>query len=449
MILPEAVRYIIEKLYKGGYEAYAVGGCVRDSIMGVRPHDWDVCTSARPEKVLELLSSKNIIEGGLKHGTVTVSIDGSLYEITTYRSDGEYIDNRHPGSVRFITSLEDDLSRRDFTINAIAYNDKAGIADPFHGEDDIRDRIIRTVGDTDKRFSEDALRILRALRFSSRLGFTICEETSDSIIKNAHLLKNISQERITSEFLQIINGDYAEEILMKYSSVISVFIPEITAMIGLEQRNPHHIYDVWEHTVKVVVNSPKGRVSRLAAFFHDISKPECFFTDDSGVGHFKGHPEKGAYLSEKIMKRMKLDNKTISSVKKLIMYHDLRPEANEKNVRRLLSQIGNEAFEELMLLKKADASGQNPDMLEYKLEYIDRLTGIYKELTKNGERFTVDSLCINGSDLISLGLKPGKRIGMILEMLLDMVIDGNAKNEREVLIAQAKRIIDSECSKTE
>ncbi|MBQ8134015.1 MAG: HD domain-containing protein [Clostridia bacterium] len=439
--VPENVNRIIGQLEAAGYPAYAVGGCIRDSLMGITPHDWDICTAAVPEKVLEILGKHNVIESGLKHGTVTVKYSGELYEITTFRTDGEYLDNRRPESVTFVRSLKEDLKRRDFTVNAIAYNEAKGLCDYFGGKEDIRNKLIRCVGDPDKRFNEDALRIFRALRFAARFGFEIEEQTAFSVRKNAHLLCNISAERIASELLQIIDGEYAEAVLLSYSDVLGIIIPEILPMVGLNQRNPHHIYDVWGHTVKVIVNSPHGKMMRLAALLHDIAKPECFFTDEKGTGHFHGHPEMGAKMAEAIMRRLKLDNKTIESVSILIRYHDLRPQANGKNVRRMISKIGCEAFENLMELKRADARGQNPDKLAEKLAYIHRLEEIYQEVTANGDEFNLKSLKINGNDLIQMGITEGKQIGKILNQLLSEVIDGTIENDREMLLLKAKQLV--------
>ncbi len=441
--IPENVKKIIDKIQSAGFEAYAVGGCVRDSIMGVEPHDWDICTSALPEETLEILGKTNIISNGLKHGTVTVGFNNEFYEITTFRIDGKYNDNRRPESVKFIKSLREDLARRDFTINALAYNCSKGLCDFFGGEADIQNHVIRCVGIPDERFREDGLRILRALRFSSRLGFTIEEETADAVHRNANLLKNISYERITSELFGIIDGDYAENVLTDYADVLCVFIPEIKDMIGHLQYNPHHIYDIWTHTVKVVVNSPHDRVLRLAALLHDISKPECFYTDQDGTGHFKGHPEKGAEKAYRIMKRLKIDNKTIKNVCMLIRYHDRRPKINEKNVRQLVSEIGVKGTEQLIQIKKADAMGQNPAMLEKKLELIDEFERIFRKQTACGEEYNLKMLEINGNDIITSGIGDRKKIGEVLKYLLECVIDGRLENSHKALVEEAKAYIEN------
>ncbi len=438
--MPENAKGIIDKLRTCGYDAYAVGGCIRDSIMGKIPYDWDICTSALPEEVLEVLGERNIIENGLKHGTVTVHIDGENYEITTFRTDGQYLDNRHPENVTFVRELKEDLSRRDFTMNSLAYNYSEGLIDIFGGRDDINNSIIRCVGNPDKRFGEDALRILRALRFSSQLGFSIEEKTSASIHKNAELLKNISAERIMSEFTKILMGKNVEDVLMNYKDVIAVFIPEIKPMFGFEQHNPHHVYDVWQHTVKSVACVKNERILRLTAFFHDIGKPKTFTVDSGGKGHFHGHPEVSDRMADDILKRLKTDNNTIATVRLLIKLHDLRPKADEKNVRRLMYETGKENYPLLMDIKRADALAQNPEMHGYKLEYIAQLENIYKQELEKKSAFNLKTLAVNGRDIINTGVRDGRTIGMILEYLLDRVIDGDIENDKQLLLDKAAEI---------
>lgn len=440
--VPSDVEKIIEKLTSSGYKAYAVGGCVRDSIMGKTPHDWDICTSARPEEILASLDTHNIIESGLKHGTVTVKVDGELYEITTFRSEGEYKDNRRPESVEFITSLKEDLSRRDFTVNAMAYNSFDGLCDYFNGTEDIENKIIRCVGDPDKRFSEDALRIMRALRFASKLGFEIEENTKAALRRNARLLKNISVERIAAELVQILDGEYAEQILLDYTDVLGVFIPEILPMVGLEQRNPHHSFDVWTHTVYVIVNSPHGRIMRLSALLHDIAKPRCFTVDERGTGHFHGHPEVGAKMAGKILRRLHFDNDTINKASTLIRYHDQRPKLEAKYVRRLIAKTGAENFLPLLDLKRADAKGQNPVTVPDKLKYIDELEKMFTELTADGSEFNIKTLKLTGSDLMDLGVSQGREIGYWLKEMLDRVIEGKIQNDKKALLNEVNRLME-------
>lgn len=438
--LPQVVSSIIASLEAAGFEAYAVGGCIRDSLMGKEPSDWDICTSALPHETLSALGKNNIVENGMKHGTVTVRIENNNYEITTFRTDGEYLDNRHPSQVTFVRNLSEDLSRRDFTVNSLAYNDKRGLVDLFGGVKDIEQHRICCVGDPDKRFNEDALRILRALRFSSQLGFEIEKNTGESILRNAGLLVNISAERIMSEFLKILTGSFCERLLMQYRDVFAVFIPEIKPMFGFRQRNPHHSYDVWEHTVKAVAFSKPDPVLKLAAFFHDIGKPRTFTIDERNIGHFHGHPEVSAMLAHEILRRLKSDNHTINTVCLLIKLHDQRPPATAKNVRKLVAKTGTESFPLLMELKRADTKGQNPLMLEQKLVYIDELEGIFNSELANNAVFSLRQMALNGYDLQQIGIREGKRIGILLNELLAQVIEGELPNDHDRLLIEACKL---------
>lgn len=438
--LPCGVQTIISKLAQKGYNSYAVGGCIRDSIMNKTPSDWDICTSSMPEETLSALGKNNIIKNGLKHGTVTVRFDGISYEITTFRVDGEYTDNRHPNNVKFVRNLKDDLARRDFTINAMAYNDSDGLCDYYGGLDDIKNKIIRCVGDPDKRFYEDGLRIMRALRFAAVLGFDIEKDTAESIHRCCGLLKNISAERIMSEFSKLIVGQNAEKILLEYSDVFCVFIPEIRQMIGFKQKNPHHIYDVWTHTVKAVVNTPPEKIIRLSALFHDIGKPKTFFVDKKGIGHFYGHPKVSADLTHKILRRLKCDNKTLEQVTTLVKMHDVMIIPEPKYVRRVLAKIGTEMFRKLLYIKRADSLAQNPSTLPEKTEYLRKLESVYNDEINKTEDFSLKSLAINGNDLIEIGITDGKQIGDCLKKLFSMIIDGTLKNEKTVLLETAKKI---------
>lgn len=438
--MPPVVSSIIRTLEGAGYEAYAVGGCIRDSIMGKEPSDWDICTSALPEDTLRVLGRHNIVENGMKHGTVTVRIEDCNYEITTFRTDGEYLDNRHPSEVTFVRDLREDLSRRDLTVNSLAYNDSRGIIDLFGGISDIEQHRICCVGDPDKRFNEDALRILRALRFSSQLGFEIEKNTGESILRNAGLLVNISAERIMSEFMKILTGSHCEKLLMEYRDVFAVFIPEIRPMFDFRQRNPHHSYDVWEHTVKVTSFAEPDPILKLASFFHDIGKPRTFTIDERNVGHFHGHPEVSAMLAREILRRLKSDNHTINTVCLLIKLHDQRPPANAKSVRQLVAKTGTECFPMLMSLKRADAKGQNPLMLGEKLRYIDELEGVFYAELANNAVFSLKQMALNGYDLQQIGIREGKRIGIILNELLALVIEGELPNDHDRLLIEAFKL---------
>ena len=438
--LPRSVSTIIQTLEAAGFEAYAVGGCVRDSLMNKAPADWDICTNALPEQTLQALGKENIVPNGIKHGTVTVRFENTNYEITTFRTEGAYLDNRHPSEVTFVRDLNEDLSRRDFTINAIAYHENGGVVDPFDGQKDISSRLIRCVGDPDKRFGEDALRMLRALRFASRLGFVIDPPTAESIHRNKSLLLHISAERIMSELLQLLLGAHVEQVLMEYHDVLSVFIPELKPMKGFRQRNPHHIYDIWQHTVKVTAAVESDPILRLTAFFQDIGKPACFTIDEKSVGHFHGHPDVGAAMAQDILRRLKNDNQTIRTVVMLIKLHDLRPPATAANVRKFVARTGTEWFPALLELKRADAKGQNPLMLEMKLRYIDELEEIYCRELANHAVFSLKQLAVNGNDLQQLGVPKGERIGELLHLLLALVIEDELPNDRERLLAEAKKL---------
>ncbi len=437
--IPEIVKYITDILKKNGYSAYAVGGCIRDTIMEKTPSDWDICTSSTPQETLECLKKHNVSENGLKHGTVTVVFDHIPYEITTFRVDGQYNDNRHPDSVKFVRNLKEDLARRDFTINAMAYNDSDGLCDYFGGKNDIKNKLIRCVGDPDKRFNEDALRIMRALRFSSVLDFDIESSTSKSIHRNKNLLRNISAERIMSEFSKIIIGKNIAKILTEYVDVFCVFIPEIKPMMGFEQKNKHHIYDVWTHTIKAVEATPPDKVLRFAALFHDIGKPKTFFIDNQGIGHFYGHPEISREIAHNVFRRLKSDKSTMEQVEQLIKYHDVKIIPKSKYVRRAVVKSGSKIFEKLLIIKRADAIAQNPELLPNKLAYIDELEKIYKENFSEVSDFTLKSLDINGYDLMNIGIQPGKEIGICQRKLFKLVVDGEIENKKDILLKEVKQ----------
>jgi tRNA nucleotidyltransferase (CCA-adding enzyme) len=434
------VRKIIGLLAQNGYDGYAVGGCVRDSLLGKAPHDWDICTPATPEEMLRVFEGLRVIETGIKHGTLTVLLDGEAFEVTTYRVDGEYLDNRRPSSVRFVGSLIEDLSRRDFTVNAMAYNEQAGLVDPFSGADDLKAGLIRCVGNPDDRFGEDALRILRALRFASVFGFALEPETSDSIHRNKQLLRNISAERISIELGKLLCGVGAGDILRRYADVIAVFIPEITPMLGFEQYNPYHSFDVWEHTVKSITKAPEDLTLRLVMLLHDIAKPRSFTRDESGRGHFHGHPAQSAELAEQILKRLKFDNQTIEKVKTLVYWHDVRLEVSPRAVKRLLNKIGPEHFKALLLIKLADYGAQNPDYFTLRAQQLDQLRGILETVLKERQCFSMKDLAVTGSDLLALGIPQGGQLGEVLKTLLDMVINDEATNSREELLDIAETL---------
>lgn len=438
--IPSGANEIIHTLQNNGYEAFLVGGCVRDSILGRSIHDYDVTTSATPDEMMEVFKGKRIIETGLQHGTITIVIDGEGYECTTYRIDGHYSDSRRPDSVTFTRSLEEDLKRRDFTINAMAYNNEAGLIDPFNGLEDIEHYKIRCVGRAEDRFSEDALRILRAIRFASQLGFVLEPDTDWHISKMYKNLENISIERINSEFCKIAaSSDFCVQMVL-YHEVFSLFIPEIKDMFGFQQNNPYHLYDVWNHTVHAIEYCESDNlVTRLAVFFHDIGKPHCYQDDEDSIRHFKGHGRVGADMTDKIMKRLRFDNDTREKVVELVYYHDATFEVGKKYVKRWLNKIGEEQFRRLLNVRRADIKAQADINQETRLQKMDNIEYILEEVLQDDECFSLKDLAVNGKDLITIGYKPGKEIGEVLNNLLDLVISGEYKNEKEKLLEIAER----------
>ena len=437
--LPEQVRFVLSKLSACGYEANIVGGCVRDSILGLAPKDWDITTSALPQETEQALAGCKLIETGLKHGTVTALINGIPLEITTYRIDGDYSDNRHPDSVTFTRSLKEDLARRDFTVNALAYHEKDGIIDYFGGLKDLQNKLIRCVGEPDKRFDEDGLRILRALRFSSVLGFDIDFSTSQSIGKKKDLLRNIAAERLASELLKLICGKNAEQILRQYPTVFGEFLPEILPTVGFEQHNPYHVYDVWEHTIHSVSAIEPTPVLRLAMLLHDIGKPDCYTQDEIGIGHFYGHPQKSSEIAATVLKRLRLDNDTIKQVTTLVKYHDLPLMSSTKWIKKQLNKLGEPTFRQLLLVHAADTKAHAPQALS-NLQYLDKIEGILNEVIAQGQCFSLKDLDVNGSDLMEIGITEGTQIGAVLKQLLSAVMKETCPNGKEALLNLAEKL---------
>ena len=430
--LPIPVLRLIERLEQAGHEAFAVGGCVRDLIRGTSPDDFDLTTSALPHEISEIFSDCTVIETGIKHGTVTVLFDETPYEITTYRTDGIYIDGRHPDSVSFSRSLTDDLARRDFTINAMAYAPSVGLVDPFDGRGDLSRGIIRSVGDPSRRFTEDALRILRAVRFASRLGFTIEADTAAAMVALEARLTLVSPERITSELFKALNGDHFEEVLLSYPTVFCRIIPELKPLIAYDQNNPHHLYDLLTHSAKTVSALPRDAVLRLAGLLHDIGKPVSKSLDAAGISHYYQHAAIGADLARDILTRLRLRNTDIHRVTTLLRYHDGVTEESESAVKRRLNKLGTSLFFDLLTLQRADRIAQkgNPTA---SASHIDLLFQIANTVISKKECFSVASLAVNGYDMIRLGFI-GKEIGEALAFLLEAVVDGKVKNEHEELL---------------
>lgn len=435
MHIPENAAAIIERLMVHGFEAYAVGGCVRDSILGRMPEDWDITTSARPEQIKQIFS--RTVDTGIEHGTVTVLMDKEQFEVTTYRVDGEYEDHRHPKEVAFTASLEEDLKRRDFTINAMAYNPKTGLVDIFHGIEDLEHRVIRCVGEPGERFDEDALRILRAIRFSAQLGFDIDEDTEKAMSEKAGDLKNISAERIRVELVKLLVSDHPERIHKAWElGITRVILPEYDAITGVEQRTPNHVYDVEKHTLIALQNISPEPILRLTMLIHDFGKPVVKKTD-GGRDIFYRHPEVSAEMAKKIMKHLKFDNYTAERVYRLVKWHGLKYFPEEASVRRALNRVGRDIFEGFIQVQRADISAKNPKVIPDKLELLKKKEKVYREIIRRGDCFEVKTLAVNGRDLIEAGIPQGPVLGALLERLVERVIDDQSLNTRDVLLKLA------------
>ena len=435
--LPRKVVLIIKNLQRHGYDAYAVGGCVRDSILNRKPEDWDITTSAKPEQLKRIF--RRTVYTGIEHGTVTVLIGKDGFEVTTYRVDGLYEDGRHPKEVTFTSRLEEDLKRRDFTINAMAYNDDERLVDAFGGMRDLNYHLIRCVGDPKERFSEDALRILRAVRFSAQLAFPIEPETAEAIKSLAPNLEKISAERIQAELVKLLVSDHPERIQDACElGITKVVLPEWDDMVGVKQNTPHHKYDVAAHTVHALQNVKNDKVLRLTMLFHDMGKPVMKTTDENGRDHFKGHAIASEQIAKTVMKRLKFDNDTIRKVTKLVAYHDYRMEPTGANVRRAMHEIGVELFPYYLAVRLADTKAQSSYERRGKLENIIQIRELYRNALRNKECVTLKDLAVTGTDLINLGIAPGKELGTLLNELLDMVIEDPAWNQKGKLCDYVK-----------
>lgn len=436
--LPEKVHYIISRLEAAGYEAYAVGGCVRDSLLGRTPNDWDVTTSAKPQQVKGIF--RHTVDTGIKHGTVTVLLGREGFEVTTYRIDGEYEDNRHPKEVVFTSNLVEDLKRRDFTINAFAYNDRSGIVDAFDGMQDLEKGIIRCVGDARERFGEDALRMLRAVRFSAQLGYSIAEGTRAAVKELAPTLKYISAERIQAELVKLLVSAHPDYMRDAYGlGITEIVLPELDEAFATPQNNPHHMYNVGEHLMHTMLHTRADKSLRIAALLHDIGKPRTRTTDADGTDHFHGHVEAGERMAAGILRRLKFDNDTITKVQKYIKYHDYNVEPEAKYVRRAINKIGEDYFPQVLEIRRADTLAQSAFQREEKLARIDEIVGIYNEIKEKNQCVSLKTLEITGNDLIALGVPKGKQIGATLNALLEDVIQNPGHNTHEYLIDMVKQ----------
>lgn len=440
MDMPKNVDTAINLLQSAGFEAYAVGGCVRDSLLGKTPNDWDITTSAKPEDMKSVFADFHCIDTGIKHGTVTVVIDGEPLEITTFRLDGEYEDNRHPKSVTFTSNLGADLGRRDFTVNAMAYSKMTGTVDLFGGQNDLKNKIIRCVGDPDRRFNEDALRILRALRFASALDFEIEEKTAQSLLKNRALLGNISEERIAKELLKLVCGKGAKRILTDFAPVLFEILPELQPMYKNSHDNPHHCYDIYEHTLIAVESIDPEPTLRFAMLLHDCGKPAVKKFDENGVAHFYGHQRISAEISAQILARLKVSNKFRDEILFLVSNHD-RWELyeNTEKMPRYLSKFGLDGVLKLLKVMRADVLAQSPEY-RYRLDQIADAEEIAKNLAEQKPCLSLRELQINGRTLMDIGIPQGRKLGAVLAQLLDEVIDGVTKNTQEALTTRAREI---------
>lgn len=434
MELPLYVSVIIDSLNNAGFEAFAVGGCVRDSLLSKVPKDYDVTTNAKPDEIKAVFSEYRTIDTGIKYGTVTVISDGKPIEVTTYRVDGKYNDNRRPESVMFTAALEEDLKRRDFTVNAMAFNPKTGIIDIFGGKSDLQNGIVKAIGNPVERFNEDGLRIMRALRFASCYGFKIEKETAAAVHNCRNLLKNIAVERIAVEFNKLVCGKCGD-ILREYYDVLAVFIPELSECVGFEQRTKYHNRDVYEHIIATVEAIKPILHLRLAMFFHDIGKPQYFKLDEKGTGHFKGHPIGSRKIAESVLKRLKYDNETTKKVLTLVENHDIIIENKDKLIKRYLSRYGEDMLKDIVTVHISDDKGKSP-MFQNRIETYNMVLKRIDEIVAEGQCVSLKNLDLNGNDIKKLGYS-GEEIGAVLNKLLDMVIEEKCVNKKEMLLSEA------------
>lgn len=441
--IPTHAARALRTLENSGFEAWCVGGCVRDALRGTAPHDWDICTSAMPEETLAAFADFKTIPTGIKHGTVTVLIGGEPIEITTYRTDGDYLDHRQPEQVQFVRDIRSDLERRDFTMNAICLNLRGELFDPFGGAEDIERGIIRCVGEPEKRFDEDALRILRAIRFAAKTGFEIEKATAEAAVEMRCLLDSVSAERIYSELRSLLIQPYAGEILRRYKEIIAQIIPEVKPCFGFPQNNPHHCYDVWEHITHSVDNAEPDELIRTVMLLHDIGKPDMYYADNEGIAHFKRHQFQSAKYADDILRRMRSDTESRKRICALVAEHDNRIPAEKKSVRRFISKYDYGFFYDYLEVRRADTLAQSQYKREEKMRELDSLEELAEELQREDACINLKQLAVNGNDMTALGLS-GRRIGEALNFLLSAVIDEMAENERGALLALAERTFGNE-----
>ena len=436
--LPAGAAFVLQRLHENGYQAYVVGGCVRDTLLGREPKDWDICTDALPEAMQRVFRDQHVIETGLKHGTLTVMVDHEPYETTTFRVDGEYTDHRHPDEVRFVTDVVDDLSRRDFTVNAMAWSPQTGVVDAFSGQEDLKAGIIRCVGEPEKRFGEDALRIMRALRFASVYGFEIEEKTAQAIHDMKESLTGVAAERIRVELAKLLCGQGAGMILREYSDVIFTILPQLAPMAGFDQCTPYHAYDVWEHTIRAVESAPASETLRLTMLLHDAGKPESFTMDENGVGHAWGHQKASCRIAEEALAYLKTDNTTRDRVLLLVECHDWPLSTERTLLKRRLNKFGEEALYQLIDVQRADNLGKGTLPVA---EVEGRFAEIREALTAliaEQPCVTLRDMAVGGRELMAAGIASGKALGETLNWLLGEVLNERLPNEREALLTAAR-----------
>ncbi len=436
--MPGPVRDVLDRLEASGFEGWLVGGCVRDSLLGRDPQDWDVTTNARPEEIQRAMGGLQTYDVGIRHGTVTVLSGGMPVEATTYRADGAYPDHRRPESVAFSDSLEEDLARRDFTVNALAWHPARGLADPFGGREDLEKRLLRAVGEPRRRFEEDALRILRGLRFAATLGFTLEEETDRALREKRELLGVVSGERVREEMTRLLCGEQAARVLREHPEVVFTVLPELAPLEHCAQETPYHCWDVWEHTLHAVEAAPPQAEVRWAALLHDCGKPEVKTVDAAGQAHFYGHDRRGEEITRGVLERLRFSAAQREEIAGLVGLHGTPLDPPEKRVRRLMSRLGPEGFFRLTALKKADAAAHAPAFRAERTRWVEQAEDLARELLAHREPLGVRELAVNGRDLQQAGMDPGPAMGGLLRRLLEQVWDGGLPNEKEPLLQAAR-----------
>lgn len=440
MYLPDTVLTLLEKLEQAGVEGYVVGGCVRDALMGDQPHDYDIAAAAPPQRLCEIFADYRLIKTGMQHGTVTVLAEGQPYEITAFRVDGSYSDGRHPDAVSFCGDIRADLARRDFTINAMAYHPQRGLVDPFGGQSDLQKGILRAVGQPHKRFTEDALRILRLLRFAARYGFTVEADTAQAALHLRERLDTIARERVFSELMGMLMGAHVGDVLLQFAPILFQLIPELAKAYAFPQNTPYHQYDVWRHIVGTVACAKKNADVRLTMLLHDVAKPQCF-CEEKGVAHFPAHPAVGAAMAEKILARMRCDRATRERVVRLITYHDVHISPDAVSVKKWLNRLGETELFLLLDCQAADASAKSDAYRAVQLQQVAALRKTASALLDSGACFRLCDLAVNGKDLLALGAKPGREMGALLQQLLDEVMEEKIQNTPKALENRAKSLL--------